>query len=75
MTEETFRLEIEAIFPGNNGVGSIRFAFTVPGTNDHATIDMPYYSETGIDAGVKDAAAHLALLADALAERARELAE
>ena len=75
MAEETFVLEIKAITLGSGGLGKVRFSFTVPETHDYVTIDMPYYSETGIDAGVKDAAGQLALLADVLAEQARALAE
>ena len=75
MTEETFKLEINTITPGSGGFGQVRFSFSVPKTHDFVTIDMPYYSETGIDAGVKEAAGYLALLADALAEQARALAE
>lgn len=72
---QEFELYVSAIIPPRNREpGRVRFTFEVEGL-ESLEIDLPYDDAETIDAGVKQAARTLVIVAEALAAEAKRLAE
>jgi hypothetical protein len=70
-----FALYVSAITPARDHEGRVEFTFEIEGLRHSLTIDLPYYDSETIDAGVKQAARNLVILAETLAAEAKSLAE
>lgn len=70
-----FELYVTAIFPTGQGQGTVKFTFQIVDGSLSIDFELPFQNAETIDAGVKLAAHHLAILAEALAVEARRLAE
>ena len=72
-----FSLRVESVRPADppRRDGVVSFEFETEGLSTGSiTLDVPFWN-TSLDQGVKQAASHLATIAEALAAEARKLAE
>jgi len=71
-----YELTIEAVHPFEGGEGTVEFEFSFPGpAQSTVSFVVPYRGCESLDDGVRQAATHLARIAQQLAHRAGQLAE
>ena len=75
MPDKEFKLEVTTIYPREDGVGQVRFEINDRWIEKRIELLVMSFGDEGIDAGVKEAARHLADFAERLAKSAKEMAE